>query len=33
MDNLKYINDTYGHNGGDIALKSIGYILREYEKI
>ena len=32
MDNLKYINDTYGHNGGDIALKSIGYILREYEK-
>ncbi|MDO4273820.1 MAG: sensor domain-containing diguanylate cyclase [Eubacteriales bacterium] len=32
MDNLKYINDTYGHSGGDIALKSIGYILREYEK-
>ena len=32
MDNLKYINDTCGHNGGDIALKSVGYILREYEK-
>lgn len=32
MDNLKHINDTYGHNGGDVALKSIGYILREYEK-
>jgi len=32
MDNLKYINDTYGHNGGDVALKSVGYILREYEK-
>ena len=32
MDNLKYINDTLGHSGGDIALKSIGYILREYEK-
>jgi len=32
MDNLKYINDTFGHNGGDVALKSIGYILREYEK-
>lgn len=32
MDNLKYINDTYGHNSGDVALKSIGYILREYEK-
>ena len=32
MDNLKYINDTCGHDGGDIALKSVGYILREYEK-
>lgn len=32
MDNLKYINDTYGHNGGDVALKSVGYVLREYEK-
>lgn len=32
MDNLKYINDSYGHPGGDIALKSIGYVLREYEK-
>lgn len=32
MDNLKYINDTYGHGGGDMALKSIGYVLREYEK-
>lgn len=32
MDNLKYVNDTCGHNGGDIALKSVGYILREYEK-
>ena len=32
MDNLKYINDSCGHAGGDIALKSLGYILREYEK-
>ena len=32
MDNLKYINDTCGHEGGDIALKNIAYILREYEK-
>lgn len=32
MDNLKYINDTCGHDGGDIALKSVGYVLREYEK-
>lgn len=32
MDNLKYINDTCGHSGGDIALQSVAYILREYEK-
>ena len=32
MDNLKYINDSFGHDYGDIALKSVGYILREYEK-
>jgi len=32
MDNLKYINDTCGHSGGDIALQSIAYVLREYEK-
>lgn len=32
LDNLKHINDNYGHSGGDIALKSVGYILREYEK-
>lgn len=32
MDNLKHVNDNCGHAGGDIALKSIGYILREYEK-
>ena len=32
MDNLKCINDSCGYDGGDIALKSVGYILREYEK-
>lgn len=32
LDDLKVINDTYGHNFGDIILKNIGYILREYEK-
>ncbi len=32
LDNLKHLNDTYGHNVGDTALKSIGYVLREYEK-
>lgn len=32
LDDLKRLNDTYGHGMGDVALKSIGYILREYEK-
>ncbi|MEG2368531.1 MAG: sensor domain-containing diguanylate cyclase [Raoultibacter sp.] len=32
VDDLKIINDTYGHNIGDIALKNVGYVLREYEK-
>lgn len=32
LDDLKIINDTYGHKLGDIALKNIGYVLREYEK-
>ncbi len=27
MDNLKTINDTYGHSEGDIALKALGRIL------
>ena len=30
MDNLKHLNDSRGHAGGDIALKSIGYILRAW---
>lgn len=32
LDNLKHLNDTYGHATGDVALKTVGYILREYEK-
>ncbi|MEG2074164.1 MAG: diguanylate cyclase [Angelakisella sp.] len=32
VDNLKGINDTYGHAVGDMTLKNVGYILREYEK-
>ena len=30
LDNLKILNDTNGHSAGDIALKKIGSILREY---
>lgn len=29
MDGLKNINDTYGHDDGDLALKAISEILRE----
>ena len=32
LDDLKTLNDTYGHGVGDRALKSIGYVLREFEK-
>lgn len=32
LDDLKILNDTYGHQAGDIALKRIGSALRGYEK-
>lgn len=32
LDDLKILNDTYGHQAGDSALRKIGSILREYEK-
>ena len=32
LDDLKLLNDTYGHQAGDSALKKIGFILRGYEK-
>lgn len=28
MDNLKYVNDIYGHDEGDYAIKGIGHILK-----
>lgn len=28
LDHLKFINDTYGHNAGDAAIKTIGDVLR-----
>ncbi len=30
-DNLKYINDNYGHAVGDIYLKSLGKILQDFD--
>lgn len=32
LDDLKYINDSFGHEGGDCALLHFARVLREYEQ-
>lgn len=33
LDDLKLLNDVYGHEAGDTALRNVGYTLRKYEKL
>ena len=33
IDDFKYINDTYGHNEGDIVLKDVSKIIKNYTRI
>ncbi|QQO11111.1 EAL domain-containing protein [Breznakiella homolactica] len=32
LDNLKYVNDTYGHESGDKYIKAMAEILKDFEK-
>ncbi|MEG0378615.1 MAG: GGDEF domain-containing protein, partial [Eubacterium sp.] len=32
LDDLKYINDHFGHEGGDLALTHFAKVLKEYEQ-